>query len=81
MSADAGACRSCGATFAEAMVATGVLPIDTTGLPPGATFGAQALPSTAEASTGQLRSRLRIMPGAGLRQSLVRQYAATLPSG
>jgi len=34
-----GRCSACGAAFAQT-VATGVLPVDTTGLPPGATFGA-----------------------------------------
>src|SRR6058998_3063459 len=32
-------CASCGADFARTSVATGVAAIDTTGLPPGATFG------------------------------------------
>src|SRR5207249_8283302 len=32
-------CVACGAPFALSSVAAGVLPIDTTGLPPGATFG------------------------------------------
>ncbi len=35
-----GRCPACGAAFAETGVATGVIPFDTTGLPPGATFGA-----------------------------------------
>ena len=50
--AAAGACRSCGAVFAETAVATGVIPIDTTGLPPGASFGAQTSLGTADAATG-----------------------------
>ena len=40
MPADSGRCFSCGATVAQTSVATDVLAIDTTGLPPGATFGA-----------------------------------------
>jgi tetratricopeptide (TPR) repeat protein len=39
-SSDAGRCPTCGAPLADAGVVTGVVPIDTTGLPPGATFGA-----------------------------------------
>src|SRR5438034_3382586 len=35
-----GRCPACGATFPDATVATDVMRIDTTGLPPGATFGA-----------------------------------------
>jgi tetratricopeptide (TPR) repeat protein len=35
-----GRCPACGDAFAETGVATGVIPFDTTGLPPGATFGA-----------------------------------------
>src|ERR671936_156084 len=34
-----GRCPACGAALVENTVATGVIPIDTTGLPPGATFG------------------------------------------
>src|SRR5437899_10140253 len=33
-------CTACGAAFAHASVATGLVAIDTTGLPPGASFGA-----------------------------------------
>src|SRR5262245_25707551 len=36
----AGRCTSCGAALAQASIATGVIPLDTTGLPPGASFGA-----------------------------------------
>jgi tetratricopeptide (TPR) repeat protein len=36
----AGRCSACGAAFPQLTVAAGVIPIDTTGLPPGATFGA-----------------------------------------
>lgn len=35
-----GRCAACGAAVAEATVATGVVAVDTTGLPPSATFGA-----------------------------------------
>ena len=35
-----GRCAACGAAIAQTMVVTGVVPFDTTGLPPGATFGA-----------------------------------------
>jgi tetratricopeptide (TPR) repeat protein len=38
--AHAGRCTACGAGLTSATVATGVIAIDTTGLPPGATFGA-----------------------------------------
>src|SRR5262245_35713744 len=40
--ASANQCRACGAAFAQTNVATDVVPFDTTGLPPGATFGASA---------------------------------------
>jgi eukaryotic-like serine/threonine-protein kinase len=46
--ADVSRCTTCGATFAHTSIATGVLPIDTTGLPPGGTFG----PFTDPALTG-----------------------------
>ena len=36
----AGRCTECGAAFVQTTVATGVIPNDTTGLPPGANFGA-----------------------------------------
>jgi len=39
-SAHTGRCSRCGASVIETSVLTGVIPIDTTGLPPGATFGA-----------------------------------------
>src|SRR6266850_7774856 len=35
-----GRCTACGAAFAQTSIATGVVPFDTTGLPPGASFGA-----------------------------------------
>ena len=38
--AQSGRCAACGAALAQGPVATGVLTIDTTGLPPGGTFGA-----------------------------------------
>ena len=42
---DTGRCAVCGTALAQATVATGVITIDTTGLPPGATFGvSNALP-------------------------------------
>src|SRR5262245_36664344 len=41
-SVDAGRCAACGALFTKASVAAGVIPIDTTGLPPGASFGTVA---------------------------------------
>ena len=37
---ESGRCAACGAAVAGATVATGVVAVDTTGLPPGATFGA-----------------------------------------
>src|SRR5262245_785114 len=41
--ASANQCRACGAAFAQTNVATDVVvPFDTTGLPPGATFGASS---------------------------------------
>jgi tetratricopeptide (TPR) repeat protein/predicted Ser/Thr protein kinase len=40
MSGSSRRCPACGATFADAAVATIEVPFDTTGLPPGATFGA-----------------------------------------
>jgi len=43
-----GRCTACGAAFAQTTIATGVVPFDTTGLPPGATFGA-----TINGTTGQ----------------------------
>jgi eukaryotic-like serine/threonine-protein kinase len=36
----AGRCAACGTAFVQTTVATGVIPVDTTGLPPGANFGA-----------------------------------------
>jgi len=50
--ASAGRCQACGAAFAQTSVATGVIPIDTTGLPPGATFGASAGLRTAGETAG-----------------------------
>src|SRR3989475_3648436 len=41
-SLDASRCTVCGATFAQTSVATGLIVIDTTGLPPGASFGASS---------------------------------------
>jgi eukaryotic-like serine/threonine-protein kinase len=38
--ADGSRCTVCGAAFAQSSIATQYVPIDTTGLPPGATFGA-----------------------------------------
>jgi serine/threonine protein kinase/tetratricopeptide (TPR) repeat protein len=38
----AGRCPGCGAAFAQTAVATGVVAFDTTGLPPGASFGAMS---------------------------------------
>jgi Tfp pilus assembly protein PilF len=38
----AGRCTVCGAALAQGGVATGVITVDTTGLPPGATFGASS---------------------------------------
>src|SRR2546425_12590260 len=46
-----GRCIACGAAFAQTSVTTGVVPFDTTGLPPGATFGA-----TVGAPTGETTS-------------------------
>jgi eukaryotic-like serine/threonine-protein kinase len=46
--AHAGRCGRCGAFVAETTVVAGVIPLDTTGLPPGGTFGSGA-PSTADA--------------------------------
>src|SRR2546426_9204862 len=43
-----GRCTACGAAFARTAIVTGVVPFDTTGLPPGATFGA-----TINGTTGQ----------------------------
>src|SRR5919197_1492715 len=43
----AGRCPACGSTFTVASVASDVTPIDTTGLPAGATFGAAGPPNTA----------------------------------
>src|SRR5437764_11625926 len=45
-SRDASRCTACGASFFQTSVVTGVIPIDTTGLPPGATFGASQDGST-----------------------------------
>ena len=45
-----GRCAACGAAVAEATVATGVVAVDTTGLPPGATFGATTGLSSFEAT-------------------------------
>src|SRR6059036_125620 len=39
---DASRCTACGAAFAQTSVATGLIAIDTTGLPPGASFGASS---------------------------------------
>src|SRR3954468_12820776 len=40
-------CAHCGAGFAQTSVTTGVVAIDTTGLPPGATFGPADAPTGA----------------------------------
>src|SRR5712691_7850633 len=45
-SRDSSRCTACGASFFQTSVATGVIPIDTTGLPEGATFGASQDGST-----------------------------------
>src|SRR5436190_22090181 len=50
MPASVNQCRACGAAFAQTNIATDVVPFDTTGLPPGATFGASAA-STAGGQT------------------------------
>jgi eukaryotic-like serine/threonine-protein kinase len=50
--ASAGRCTACGAAFAPAGVATGVIAVDTTGLPPGASFGATTGLAGATAETG-----------------------------
>jgi tetratricopeptide (TPR) repeat protein/tRNA A-37 threonylcarbamoyl transferase component Bud32 len=47
----AGRCTECGAAFVQATVATGVIPNDTTGLPPGANFGASTRRTAAPAPT------------------------------
>jgi tetratricopeptide (TPR) repeat protein len=51
-SVSAGRCTACGAAFVQTTVATGVIPTDTTGLPPGGNFGASppraAVPGRAE---------------------------------
>jgi eukaryotic-like serine/threonine-protein kinase len=47
-SVDTGRCTRCGASLSESAVVTSVLALDTTGLPPGATFGA----STGLGTTG-----------------------------
>jgi tetratricopeptide (TPR) repeat protein len=63
-------CPACGAAFADTVVATGVIQIDTTGLPPGATFG----PSTG------------ILTSSGTRDAVATQgadatYGATMGAG
>jgi tetratricopeptide (TPR) repeat protein len=53
--AGAGRCTACGAALAQASVATGLVQIDTTGLPPGASFGASSggfSGGTGDAATG-----------------------------
>ena len=47
-SLSSGRCPACGAAFAQTTVATGVVPFDTTGLPPGASFGATISPATGQ---------------------------------
>jgi Flp pilus assembly protein TadD/predicted Ser/Thr protein kinase len=49
-----GRCAACGAAFAQTTVATSVVvPFDTTGLPPGATFGATTSLGTAAPTGGE----------------------------
>ena len=49
-----GRCAACGAAFAQTTVATSVVPFDTTGLPPGATFGATTAAGTAAPTGGDV---------------------------
>src|SRR5215208_5731663 len=55
-------CPACGATFPNAGVATGVVPLDTTGLPLGATFG----PSTGPSHVAAMDLGATIAPGMDL---------------
>jgi tetratricopeptide (TPR) repeat protein len=50
---DTGRCTRCGAAFANTNVATGVIVIDTTGLPPGGTFGASTGLNTFGSTVGE----------------------------
>src|SRR5438876_5983054 len=51
-----GRCSACGNALEQATVATGVLPIDTTGLPDGASFDAPTTFGTGRATTGAPRA-------------------------
>src|SRR5262249_52757115 len=53
-------CSACGAAFAPASIATGVIPIDTTGLPPGATFGAST--GLAQGAAPTVDAETRVVP-------------------
>src|SRR5262252_359594 len=57
-----GRCISCGVAFAQTSIATGVIPIDTTGLPPGATFGASTGLAQGTAATIEAPPRVRVPP-------------------
>src|SRR5258708_7060385 len=58
---DSSRCVHCGAGFAQTSVATGVVAIATTGLPPGATFG----PTTGGATAGASESAATDVAGGG----------------
>src|SRR5712671_5123593 len=47
-----GCCTACGAALAQSTLATGVVPIEPIGLPPGATFGATIGPGEAPSTIG-----------------------------
>ena len=76
-----GRCASCGAAFAQTTVATGVVPFDTTGLPPGATFGATTSSGTAAPTGGDVPSApiagpLRVGQAFGPRYHIIKLLGA-----
>jgi len=67
-------CSSCGAAFALSAVATIIVPADTTGLPPGATFGATVADDTAPSP--QLGGPLRVGQSFGPRYHVIKLLGA-----
>jgi tetratricopeptide (TPR) repeat protein/predicted Ser/Thr protein kinase len=77
-----GRCAACGAAFAQTAVATSVVvPFDTTGLPPGATFGATtslgtAAPTGGDTTSTPIAGPLRVGQAFGSRYHIIKLLGA-----
>jgi eukaryotic-like serine/threonine-protein kinase len=82
-SSGASRCPKCGGVFTENSVATGVIPIDTTGLPPGSTFGPDATigPGATMTPAGPGDAGATMAPGAGATMAPGGAGATMAPGG